>query len=49
MSVNLHGMDELGLQGLHVAPQLAELGILGSSCQGLPALLPPLPLYAPLS
>ncbi len=41
-------MDEFGLQGLHVAPQLAELGILGSGRQGLPALLAPLPLQAPL-
>ena len=31
VSVSLHGMDKFGLQGLHVAPQLAELGILGSS------------------
>ena len=45
MGVSLHGLDELGLQGLHVAPQLSQLGILGSGRQGLPAPLPPLLLH----
>ena len=49
VSIGVHGVDEFGLQALNVATQVGELGVLGSSCQGLPPLLPPVPPLGLLS